>query len=545
MENNQLNIGRPLLSVRRVPASPKNEYKRNENRVPVRPMMESCLSNLNVDPMMNTGSVPFGWEHSPGKPKNNNKQVQKKEDSPGLPKLPPGWFFKPKKKELDISVPTLTRFESVASVSKQSSDSMNDHGDEDNDADDESETFMDALDTLSRGETSFYNCSVSGVSGTGSEVKPSGIRPDDPKLREFMMGRFIPAAKAMVTDVPQHTFKKPVVKEMPREVKKLVNVDSEKQQQQLRYGPNFLEDVAHDKEKVDSDSDSDYHEHGNHSFKFCGLIPSFRSSNPVHGMCMRTKIPMSPASRTQASSSTFSSFSGSDNEPARMGTYEHRSFNIVSKSESLETTKLEGSKLYNRLQGSDVSRSEPLRSTLPKQNSSYSVKKGLTFKELLDGQNGKETDCQDMIVEKTLYVDTVQVVKSPNGYSPSSFSKPQSNSNGSLESDMLADESPHSLKTKAQTSYWKDPEYNAEVDADQDLKASDSKLFERPAAPPLPKSPSDSWLVRTLPSVSSKSTPTRWNPHSPSPSISASDRSTDKDNELPSPQGPLDPIPES
>lgn len=315
MENNRLNINRPLLSVRRVPstaASPKNENTRKESCPLVGPAVGSSKTKLKIDPMMNTGSVPFGWEHSPGRPKDErNKQFQTKENSPSLPKLPPGRFFKSSKKDLDNNPTTITRFESVASTSKQSSESMNDHDD-----DDDSEAFMDALDTLSRGETSFYNCSASGVSGFGSDMKPSGIIPTDPKMREFMMGRFLPAAKAMASDASQHTSKKNIIKEKPREVRKLANMDDKKGQ--LRYGPNFLQDVTNDNEEEDDDddddSDSDYHQHGNHSSKLCGLIPRFCSVNPVHGMCMRTKLPTSPASRTPASSSTISSISGSDNE---------------------------------------------------------------------------------------------------------------------------------------------------------------------------------------------------------------------------------------
>ncbi|XP_071735820.1 uncharacterized protein [Rutidosis leptorrhynchoides] len=542
VENNRLNINRPLLSVRRVSsttASPKNENRRNESCAPVGSTLESPKTELNFDPMMNTGSVPFGWEHSPGKPKdernrnrNRNQQIQTKENSPNLPKLPPGNFFTSSKKDLDTNATMITRFDSGASTSKQSSDSINDHDDDD------SEAFMDALDTLSRGETSFYNCSASGVSGFASDIKPAGIIPTDPKMREFMMDRFLPAAKAMAADVSPHNSKKNIVKSKPREVIKLTNVDDKKGL--LRYGPNFLEDVTHDNEDDDDDddddSDSDYHQHRNQSSKLCGLIPRFCSVNPVHGMCLRTKLPTSPANRTRtpASSSTISSISGSDNEPARTGIYERRSWNGVLKGKSTEATNLGGSKLYNRLQGRgvSVSFSEPIQYSVPKENSLNPKMKGLSFKELLTDNNKKETDDEDSMVEKNVYVDTVQIVRSLNK---------------SLESDMLDNGSEHDIKSKTHSKSWKgfeDLDAFDEKFGDWDLKGYKCKGFELPAPPPLSQSPTDSWLCRTLPSKSSKNTPVQWNIVSPSSNTDASDQNADENIRSQS-QDHLHPIPES
>ncbi|GJW35501.1 staphylococcal-like nuclease CAN2 [Tanacetum coccineum] len=130
---------------------------------------------------------------------------------------------------------------------------------------DSDEAYMDALDTLSKGETSYYNYSVSG---------------------------------AMTTDVPQHTLNKNIVKEKPREVKILVNKDDKKGQ--LRYVPNFLEDDTHDKKESEEesadDSDFDLKILANKSSRFCGLTPlGFFSMNRVRGMCMKTRLPISPA----------------------------------------------------------------------------------------------------------------------------------------------------------------------------------------------------------------------------------------------------------
>ncbi|KAK9074394.1 hypothetical protein SSX86_006992 [Deinandra increscens subsp. villosa] len=547
MENNWLNINRPLLSVRRRP-SPQNDVKKQGNYLPNRPSIESCTTESTFDELMKAGSVPFGWEHSPGRAK--NEQVQTMERPPGLPKLPPGRVLKPMKYDSLTNASKITTYESMESTKKASSDSRDDHVDDD-DNEDNDEAYMDALDTLSRGESSFYNCSASGVSGFGSDVKPSGFLQADPKMRDFMMGRFLPAAKAMASDLPQHTFKKNFVKEKPQEVKKLVTFDNDNKMK-LRYGPNFLQDVSDAKEEVeddeddDGDSDYDYNEIGNKPSKLCGLIPRFCSVNPVHGMCVRARLPIPPAKRTQASSSSSSSFRETDSEPARNATYKHRSLNGILNNETTKISNLEGLKLYNRLQGngSSLDLSGSFQSTISEQSDSSSKKKGVSFKDILADKNTNETetDSQDSITEKTLYVDTVHTIKSPQ---ESPFpSNEQSTFNESLKSDTLADESKHDMKTK-----YEDEEVGLKVfddtKGDKQLKASEARIFELPVPPALPNSPSDSWLCRTLPSVSSKNAHMRWSQKYPSWNTVANDPKSGANFRLQNPQGQLNSIPES
>lgn len=545
MEDRRLNINRPLLSVRRfssIPASQKNDNRENTSYLPVRPLIESSNTESTSDLMMSSGSVPFGWEHSPGRAK--NKQTQAKENTPSLPKLPPGRFLKPIKKDLgnisqDSNVPKMSRFERSKSVKKEGSVSLNDDNE-----DDDNEAYMDALDTLSRAETSFYNCSASGVSGHGSDAKPSGILKADPRMRDFMMGRFLPAAKAMASDVPHH--KKNVAREKPREVKTLVNVGNNKQQ--LRYGPNFLQDVGYDnEEEEDVDSDDDYNEHGNSSSKFCGLFPRFCSATPVHGMCTRTRLPVSPANRTHASSSSSSSFRETENEPARNAVYKHRSLHNVWKHDSSEIANMEGSKLYTRLQGRGISinLNKALQSSISERSGSSSKKKGISFKELLADKNTSETetDGQDSMIEKTLYVvDVVHVAKSPKEKPPSSSKKPQTDTSGVSKkscdskhdlksSSKFSCDSKQDLKSKKHTAFWDDSEVDFDTheytSCDKKLKGCEKRDPERPAPPPLPKTPSDSWLSRALPSVSSRSAPLRWNPSS---NTFADDQKSDDQN---------------
>ncbi|XP_076912709.1 uncharacterized protein LOC143571081 [Bidens hawaiensis] len=479
MENNGLNINRPLLSVRRfssISSSRKIENRKNESQIPVRSPIESCKSGSTSKTKVKSGSVPFGWEHSPGRPKSeNNKQIQ----IVGSPKVPAARLFKRRNK---ISKPECSK-----STKKQSSGSPNDAEEDNNDS---GEAYIDALDTPSSGGTSFNNCSSSGLGGTGSDVKPSGLIRADLKVKDFMLSRFLPAARAMASDAPQLTPKKIAVKE-----KKSVNMDNN-----------------HNGEEDDYDSDYEYREHGPKSSKFCGLIPRFRSAN---GACIKAKLPIFSACRTQASCSSSCSFRETVSEPARSGEYKHRSWSNVLKIESSEPANLEGSKLYNRLQGPliSVDHSGSIQSTVSEQSDSSSKKKGTSFRELLADKKKiseiTETDSQDSIFEKTLYVDTVYVAESPKENSMPSCTKPQSSFSEPLESD----ESKHDMKTSKCKGFDYESEwFDDDVKGNLKLKGYETKSFENPAPPPLPKKPSDSWLCRTLPSVSSKKANTLWIP---------------------------------
>lgn len=572
MEDKRLNINQPLLSVRRL--SPKAASQKNENRkfgsyLPTMPPIEPFKTEFKLDPLKNTGSIPFVWEHSPGRPKDDesHNQIQPKEYPLGLPKLPPGRISKPRKKDSDnitqdhvhlhlhTNLPKdrsslqsvfqteekKSRFERSKSMKKEiRSDSS--EGDDNN-----NETFMDALDTLSRGDqSSFYNCSTSGVNvnvnsthDQSDVMNTSGILRSDPKLRDFMMGRFIPAAKAMAseTQTPHHhlySSRKQIFRDNhPREVKKLANMENKKLQ--LRYGPMFLQDTKEEEEEED-DSYHEYYEHEyeheNSSFKFCGLLPRFCSRGSLNLVGPVPGIGMKPMriSRTHASSNSLGSFIEIEK---RSLTRSH----LVKHHDSIGTSnqknhnhnhnynfnhnhpKLEGSKLYNRLQGCGFSESSVSEN---ESSSSSSQKKRLSFKELLNDKNNLKNervrDNQDSIIEKTLYVDTENSIPS------------------NVKQENTDTDTQGHVETQTQTQV-----------VDQSPKDSEDSAYDTPTPPPLPKSPSDSWLGRTLPSVSSnnKQTTIRWNPRFRPSDMLAAESESDKTPPLRIPKGPLLPIPES
>ncbi|XP_076907031.1 uncharacterized protein LOC143563359 isoform X1 [Bidens hawaiensis] len=281
-------------------------------------------------------------------------------------------------------------------------------------------------------------------------------------------------------------------------------------------------------------------------------------------MCVRARLPISSAKGAQTSSSSSNSFGETDSEPARSGIYKHRSLDSILKNEPNRTSNLEGLKLYNRLQGNAISAdlSGSFQSIVSEEIDSSSNKKGTSFKDLLANKNTNETettDTQDTLVEKTLYVDTVQIIKSPQENKQPVF-------NESLKSDMFADEPKNDQETKK----FEDHEVGLEVvdniindgdkqlkpsktevvddiiyEGDKQLKASESRVFELPVPPPLPKSPSDSWLCRALPSVPLKNAHMRWNNKYPSSNMLTNDPKADDNIRLRNPQGQLYSIPES
>ncbi|XP_024961115.1 uncharacterized protein LOC112501654 [Cynara cardunculus var. scolymus] len=526
MADKQLNFNRPLLSVRRFSspvASEKDSRRKNESSLPEKPPIPSYKPESHSGSLRNPGSVPFVWEHSPGRPKDEAKtQKNPKERPPVVPKLPPGRILKHKKQDLDKktedsnakkgprknslgsqSEEKLTKFESPKGTKKVRSDARPD------DEDGNSEIYME------------------------SDVKQSGIH-------------FLPSAKAMSSEMTT---------EKPLEVKKVVNRENEKPQ--LSYGPNFLQFTADDSEE---DSDFDYDDHENMSYKVCGLLPHFclKGSigllNPVPGLSVRTRLPISSANKNRDRSSSVSS------QPARVAVYEHKSSvnhqedQMVLKNESAEATnqkkfqKLEGSGLYDRLQDRGVSYNLTASSPLPvseREDGNFQKKGLVSFKELLLAEkNEKESDCQQPAMEKTLYVDTIHKVETAKSSSHSSSPKGKSNFDEtdvgtfeisdiptkSLQLDLVADKPKQDKEMKTQMGFCKD------------LKVSRQSGLELPATPPLPKSPSDSWLWRTLPSVSSKTASLRSNPKYSSPKIAAR---LDKNVQLRHPQGLLLPIPET
>lgn len=401
MEDKQLDFNQPLLSVRRFSstAAPSEAQvkKKTDNSLPKIPPLPVYKSELKSGPIRNPGSVPFLWEQTPGRPKDEGKsQTRSIERPPIAPKLPPGRIsnIKPQALEKVSEGRRNNKLLSAGNVvsSSQSASSPSDKNtvkcessaegmDETRSSrsEDGNEAYADALDTLSRTESFFFNCSVSGVSGLDDEeMKPSGTFSSDQWTRDFMMTRFLPAAKAIASGAPQHKNRKqPVTQELPRNIQRVVNMDRRPPPKQ--YSPNSLQFHAQDKKWEESDDEDDYDGPGNSSATVCGFLPpfclktSFCLLNPVPGMRLQAQQAVDLAHRA----------------PAR-GSYASSYCEIPEKAKNFK-----------------VNKSDPER------------KGSKIFRELLVDES---TNCETGLaipVEKTLYIDSVHKMNSPKSNSSS------------------------------------------------------------------------------------------------------------------------------
>ncbi|KAG5396716.1 hypothetical protein IGI04_018530 [Brassica rapa subsp. trilocularis] len=96
MEEKQLDFNRPLLSVRRPAQASEPEIKPRSsdpvtNKIPPPSAPPVYKSDIKSGPVRNPGTVPFQWEHQPGKPKDETKPgLQSFVEPQYVPKPPPG-----------------------------------------------------------------------------------------------------------------------------------------------------------------------------------------------------------------------------------------------------------------------------------------------------------------------------------------------------------------------------------------------------------------------------------------------------------------------
>lgn len=332
MAERKLNINAPLLSVRRSSSPSLTEAKKKilEKRHTLQnPNYKSDSSSMDL--VTEPVAVPFNWEHIPGRRKGNNnggsELLQRPKEASIIapsPRLPPGKSTvsskKPSEKESKISNSNTNRFSSKSNSFNVSTvavrlDSEKELRKEDEkrvsnmELNDDDEVYSDALEALSFTESFSMNCSASGVSGLefdSFDLKKSGTFSTDPQTRDFMMSRFLPAAKAMTLQAPQYASRKQsvvaVLEPQPREVKKLVR----EEKKPLLNNTNVYDIVPYVPypdgqcpEEESEDEDDDYNNSTTDiSAKGCGLIPRLRIGNslglmnPLPGMKMKNQPPL-------------------------------------------------------------------------------------------------------------------------------------------------------------------------------------------------------------------------------------------------------------
>lgn len=619
MAERKLNFNAPLLSVRRsattsVSSNRENKKKKVEGSTPTRkhtrdPPFEPTFT---LEQVTKPVAVPFNWEQIPGRPKDGkHAEPQPQKEASVTPRIPPGKVLESRKQQLDVDYysskadfrPQMKAysFNSNAVESKYSKEGTDDRGgleleDEDDDV------YSDALDTLSSKETGSLNCSASGLSGSEGEglVKPSGTFSTDPQTRDFMMKRFLPAAKAMALEPPRYAAKKQAtaVQEQPREVKKVIGM--EKKLLKNERVPSLLLQYG-DYQEEEEESEDEIEEYDNSrsiSARGCGLFPRlcFRNSlnilNPVPGLKVRTPTLRKPT--PQKPTPQKPSYNQSDSKSVKKVT-KHFSFPFSFISSSLHNQFKHSHNLFFFLQTLDstykpkpncgfrsgelqvlqnkwVGESRrltysgdlqrvglsPLRhsraaSISPYRNRpSQSPFRRASFLGVPNEENVKPSNIKPNLytkssnkfhdiptshrnklgsvsmtpaVEKTLYVDTVNNADS--SYSNSGFldAKAQLKCASEDFEQLLAArgvEEEASLEAifqdikcltnaSKQSSLMGDSELglaleemaaNSDQILKEDLGNVNSSLVQSPLPPPLPKSPSESWLWRTIPSIS-------------------------------------------
>ncbi|KAL0306797.1 UNVERIFIED_CONTAM: hypothetical protein Sradi_6097000 [Sesamum radiatum] len=628
MEDKKLNLNQPLLSVRR--HSPMlNTQKLDERKVdsarPVMARIPHYRSELKSGPVGNPGAVPFQWEQAPGQPKEEIKtQTRNCSRPPISPKLPPGKC--PKANSCLVSPSTNDNkiqdlnIHCDSQIALSLDENIKDFGSsretieegKSSDSRDCGEAYVDALDTLSRTESFSLNCTTSGLTGMDDlDAKTSGICTTDPQTQD----KFLSAAKGVGSKTPQCApQKQSVVGKQPQQFKKIVKQD----EAAIQCGPSFAKHYSHhrnNEDETEEEESYDYCHNGNLS-AVCCLLPRLclNSSvcilNPVTAMSMATRLRISPANRIRPTSSSAGSYAKTEDQvtsglfPLPMYAislcknicykvvwlcsiflffFLEQCKSIISElkpvdklrtaglKENKTSVKSESGQLesHNKLAHCD----EPpsfLEDTKHTGTQGYvsREKSFKTFKELLaDEGSPKELDSGGSVVEKTVYVDTVQNVEDMSSCSPNTqdtrvpSSREEHNELKAKRIDQMhvtessledfkklntaegdAKHSPVSSNDKSNgksrrgtpTAFGENQEPNLHSTTTENIEVTEkeaakyvekqlprtttlgnshTKYSKFPVPPPLPKSPSDSWLCRTLPSISTKKASLRSKAH--------------------------------
>lgn len=599
MEKKQLNFSAPLMSARRYssPLRPSGDDKgRDFPTEGTRVTAPSEQSDLNMGEVVKPGSVPFVWEQIPGKAKSSNgSQVQSPEEIPSTPKLPPAFpsrksgeltgfrtpnklsgelvVLKPRNKlsgELNVLRPQnklsgelhtlrpqkfsgeLNTFRSHTKLlgelailhkypSLNDTSDMNASSESEND---DANTFSDAHDTLSQLESSSVNCSISGLSGSERpETKQPVHGSVELRARDFMMDRFLPAAKAMTLEPSQHASRKQlVVVEQPKEPKALV--PRAKTPPPSRNGCNIVPYMGQDIGSEESENDDDEEEGCDEQsaisvkIKACGFLPwfcsknSIRLLNPLPSLKSKSKSALSSASKVgnlvknrswKSPSPKLSKHVPCSNpkhkvEPA-FKSCELQKPKFTSRpmfySGELQTTR-SGSPYRNSSRRSSPYRNESPHTlyqkgvgvlAAPKRVNPYDESRA---KSGLKDSKRFEQIRRNTTIEDTMYIDSVNIAKVSHSILNLPKTKRQVDASGNELGDLSKSGRLEIMKARGMsgplvqkfTSSEASNMANRNTCRELIVVGDDRAGGQSPLNPPLPKSPSESWLSRKFPSVS-------------------------------------------
>ncbi|KAG7019576.1 hypothetical protein SDJN02_18537 [Cucurbita argyrosperma subsp. argyrosperma] len=593
MEERKLNFNAPLMSVRRFAKASSslakgNEKKSENSQLSRRSTFPVSRPQFNLEQVTEPVAVPFHWEHIPGRAKNDSGSAspevqlpQPPERTCSTPRLSFRRAVDVKNHSTEMEACLQDGLEATSSnaivvrlESSKASDARNLASETENDDDDDDDDdFSDARETLSlTGSFSINNCSVSGLSGYNAPmVRPSGTFRTDPQTRDFMMNRFLPAAKAMVLEPARYSLKKQLVAvEQSRQVKKVTS-ENRRMSPLKRLDSTLLlqyrKDEVHLVDEVDEESDSvsvddEYDNSVNISARGCGLIPniclknSLGLLNPVHGMRSRTMHHLSHSQKINkhAWEATYKqkpeAAGGSPKLPEVKEKWAGESKHFPS---STDRQMRGRSSPFRYSRAASPFRNEAPQSpcrkhslVVPKEVEMISKSKADT--EFHDTPPIRATrhgvDMESPLIEKTLYIDIASVAETNPPFNSTHLDKEKkfechSGKNeiafesramedsttvepsflevkcltlveeGRLEREAAESKSKDAIDEGSKVGYANvgtaDEEHYSKANY-QLVKVEDPTSVKVISSqpPPLPKSPSESWLWRTLPSVSSK-----------------------------------------
>ncbi|CAN0853464.1 hypothetical protein LINGRAHAP2_LOCUS5639 [Linum grandiflorum] len=313
MDERKLNLNAPLLSVRRFssPVRAAGAVKDNNIENPKLDRIHKSTTpntDSSLEQVTETVAVPFHWEQIPGRRKDGGGGGGKtelthraREVSVASPRFPirwvPGIVKNQDDKRLKVQT-SVTLPKSSSALNYKEADIGNENEEDDDDK------YSDALESLSGADSCSMKCSVSSDCAMG---KPSGTFSTDPQTRNFMMRRFLPAAKAMALEQSQYASTKKqqhvVVEPQPRQIEMAAPGDKSPTVRRWEYAlvPYYPKDLEPDQGSEEEGDECD-EQSVNLPSKACGFFPRlcFKNSvcllNPVPGMKVRSLPSLSSCS---------------------------------------------------------------------------------------------------------------------------------------------------------------------------------------------------------------------------------------------------------
>ncbi|KAF8053833.1 hypothetical protein N665_1371s0004 [Sinapis alba] len=471
MAETKLNLEAPLLSTRRMQKTSAVSVRRNKtydfthddsktndhssSSVPV------LVTEMGLDHFTDSASVPFTWEQAPGRLKGYDPTSQEV----FTPCLPPG-------KVIDGNL--------ISSKGKQVDEEEKESED----------VFSDARDTLSPKDSVSVNHSISGVSGYGivAEKKKTLNPSEDPQSRDFMLNRFLPAAKAMTMEQPHYALnRKPssYMSEPTLQIRDLVPV--EKRQNSNRYDESIVlpcydhQDIDDEESKEDDDLDGEVSEYAYLPRRGCGMLPQlcFKESlgmlNTVSGF--KTKHKSSP-SHDQVKSSKVSQLKSRFQSVKQLALDSVSKHKLSGKVQSPVDPSM-GKKFNSETNltcSASTRSSSPYRCRSPFRTASYPSPFHACFP---DTRKESENLRAKRLNKHIRGMSMSQELLYPNGST----------------SSLLDNENPLKTNDYHKSNFMIFPE-----EAEKEPNISCMSLL----APPSPKKPSESWLLNNLPSVATQ-----------------------------------------